>query len=96
VNVYLDFSKVFGSISHGLLLKNLLLLAWIHILAGWPHCHPIVSNIPHGSVVRPVLFNIFPNDLYEGIECTLSNIADNTKLSKYDDLLEGGRLVLES
>ena len=42
----------------------------------------VCSGMPQGSVLGPILFNLFINDLKDGVSSAISVFVDDTKLSR--------------
>lgn len=50
---------------------------------------PFTSGVPQGSILGSMLFSIFMKDLSDGIESTLTEVAEGTKLGDEVNMSEG-------
>ena len=107
--IYLDFCKAYDMVSHHILISELekcgfdrWTVQWIRnwlagcsqrvvisgSVSGW---RPVTSSVPQGSWDRCSSASSSMTD--DGIECTLSKFAEDTKLSGTADTLEGREVI---
>jgi len=107
--IYLDLAKAFDKVPHQRLMLKLkahgidgLVGNWIVMVvrqmgecldgtfSSWRR---VWSGVPHGSVLGPVLFLIFINDLDNTISSNVLKFADDTKVYKVVDIqFDGAQL----
>ena len=60
--------------------------------SGWIE---VRNGVPQGSVLGPLLFTIFIDDIDEEVLCEISKFADDTKITSRANALNDIRLMQE-
>ena len=86
----MDLSKAFDTLNHRLLLAKLKTYSY----SSWSE---IIAGVPQGSILIPLLFNIFLNNLFlYPQETFLSNYADDNTLYSIGNTIEGVKKALSN
>jgi len=88
--IFLDLSKAFDSIPHERLLYGQLLLwfrnfltnrkQWVLIRGSYSDWSPVISGVLEGSILGPIMFLIYVNDIPNIVTTTAKLFADDTKI----------------
>uniref|UniRef100_A0A3B3QXJ1 Reverse transcriptase domain-containing protein n=1 Tax=Paramormyrops kingsleyae TaxID=1676925 RepID=A0A3B3QXJ1_9TELE len=87
--ILLDFQKAFDVVPHKRLLLNLKAAGILGIVAAWTKNwltdRNIHSGVPQGSILGPLLFLIYINDIDTNTYSKLVKLADDTKVGGVAD-----------
>ena len=100
----MDLSKAFNCLSHDLLVAKLeeygldtkapkLMLSYlsghsVKIRNSFSFLKLILSDIPHGSILEPIFFNIFMNDIFFLLGSDLHNFADDNNVTAVAETIQ--------
>ena len=98
----MDLSKAFNCLSHDLLVAKLehqnsktyaIISEWtqtvcVKIRNSFSFLKLILSDIPHGSILEPIFFNIFMNDIFLLLGSGLHNFADDNTVTAVAETIQ--------